>query len=116
MTTELTYQEVVDDYYEAASERHEFTRYSAGYDAEYAHEALTAIRACIVENLGRYMERADGACFGRDEINEAVEYATDMIGENLDGPAGLLFRFMNAYIRAETEALAARAKRMAEAN
>jgi len=80
MTTELTYQEVVDDYYEAASERHEFTRYSAEYDAGYAHEALTAIRACIVENLGRYMERADGACFGRDEINEAVEYATDMIG------------------------------------
>ena len=116
MTTELTYQEVVDDYHEAASERHEFTRYSAEYDAGYAHEALTAIRACIVENLGRYMERADGACFGRDEINEAVEYATDMIGENLDGPAGLLFRYMNAYIRAETEALAERAKRMAEAN
>jgi len=116
MTTELTYQEVVDDYHEAASERHEFTRYSAEYDAGYAHEALTAIRACIVENLGRYMERADGACFGRDEINEAVEYATDMIGENLDGPAGLLFRYMNAYIRAETEALAARVKRMAEAN
>ncbi len=116
MTTELTYQEVVDDYYEAASERHEFTRYSAEYDAGYAHEALTAIRACIVENLGRYMERADGACFGRDEINEAVEYATDMIGENLDGPAGLLFRYMNAYIRAETEAMASRAKRTAEAN
>jgi hypothetical protein len=114
--TPITYDEAVADYYEAASEAHEFTRYSAEYDAGYAHEALTAIRACIVENLGRYMERADGACFGRDEINEAVEYATDMIGENLDGPAGLLFRCMNAYIRAETEALAARAKRMAEAN
>jgi len=112
MTTELTYQEVVDDYYEAASERHEFTRYSAEYDAGYAHEALTAIRACIADNLGRYMERADGACFGQAEINDVVEYATDMIGENLNGPAGLLFRYMNAAIRAEAEA---KAKRIARA-
>ena len=112
MTT-ITYDEAVADYYEAASEAHEFTRYSAEYDAGYAHEALTAIRACIADNLGRYMERADGACFGQAEINDVVEYATDMIGENLEGPAGLLFRYMNAAIRAEAEAQAKRIARAA---
>ena len=108
----ITYDEAVADYYEAASEAHEFTRYSAEYDAGYAHEALTAIRACIADNLGRFMERAEGDCFGQAEINDVVEYATDMIGENLNGPAGLLFRYLNAAIRAETEA---KAKRIARA-
>ena len=110
--TPITYDEAVADYYEAASEAHEFTRCSAEYDAGYAHEALTAIRACIADNLGRFMERAEGDCFGQAEINDVVEYATDMIGENLNGPAGLLFRYMNAAIRAEAEA---KAKRIARA-
>lgn len=111
----ITYDEAVADYYAAASERHEFTRLAAEYDAGYAREALTAIRACIADNLGRFMERAEGDCFGQAEIADAIEYATDQIGENLDGPAGLLFRYMNAAIRAEAEAKAAKAQRAAEA-
>lgn len=111
----ITYDEAVADYYAAASGRHEFTRLAAEYDAGYAREALTAIRACIADNLGRFMERAEGDCFGQAEIADAIEYATDQIGENLDGPAGLLFRYMNAAIRAETEAKAAKAQRAAEA-
>jgi len=111
----ITYDEAVAEYYAAASEAHEFTRDSAEDDAGDAHEALTAIRACIADSLGRFMKRAHGACFGQAEINDAIEYATDQIGENLDGPAGLLFRYMNAAIRAETEAKAAKAQRAAEA-
>ena len=100
----ITYEEAVGDYYDAASAAHEFTDYSAWTDAGSAHEALTAIRTALADALGKLHVELHGAGLTKAEIADAIEYATDAIGESVEGPAGQLLRSINAFIRAEAKA------------
>lgn len=101
MAFNFDYERIVGDYSDDVERDHDFTDYSAWCDADAAHDALVVIRNCIADELGKLRVQLKARGLSPAEAADAVEYATDAIGDCIEGPVGALLRSMNAYLRGE---------------
>ena len=99
-----TYDDVLNDYFDAMSADGEFTYEAAAIYAETAFDCLTGIRAAITELMVKHY----GQHFSDTTIRGAVTDAVDLLADCFDGDQGALLQDMNRHVRDVAQAKAAR--------
>ena len=92
---ETTYESAARDYFAEASSRFQFTISSAEHDAALVEEVVSSIRDVMKAGLEKLAREAHGDCSLQTTTADAIDYAMEDLGEQLDGPMCSLFHDMN---------------------
>lgn len=100
----MTYQQLEADHYDEASDRHQYTRYSAEHDAAVMFGVVASIRKALIDGM-----RTLDSQLHCDNAASSVAIAAIMeeLGEQLDDPACGLWHGMCRVIEVDEAAKAA---------
>ena len=107
MTTATTYTHAEPDYYDAASDRYEFTRYSAEHDAILMESVVSTIRNTLLEQMARLEREAHGNVGLVNTVSDLTSFMLEEIGGQLDGPMCGLWHGMVRVLEAQPGKVAA---------
>lgn len=97
---ETTYESAARDYFAEASSRFQFTISSAEHDAALVEEVVSSIRDAMKAGLEKLAREAHGDCSLQTTTADAIDFAMEDLGEQLDGPICGLWHDMNRFATA----------------
>lgn len=107
MTIATIYEHAELDYYDAMSDRCEFTRRSAEHDAALVEDVASKIRTTILEEIALLEREAHGDMKIGTDVAELTSCIMEQLGEAIDGPMCGLWHGMVRVLEAQPGKVAA---------